>query len=914
MEMMLASLGAQEQLQGFIHLWNLDITQPAELTVQDLDVGQQLGCISIMHLFQAVLEAGHLDSDHLPRLLVVTSGAHPVGDGAEAAPATQPGQSPVWGLLRVLSNELPQLKCQTIDLDPDDPDFLPVVEELRRLDGEPETAWRKKQRYVNRMIAERPDRFPPRKLPRSIDGHAQPFRLEMPTPGVLERLALKETGLSDLAPGEVRVQVHAAGLNFRDVMAALGILPDEAEETPAWLALGLECAGTICGVGPSVTDRHCGQRVLLSKRGVFATHVTVAAEESIPIPESLSFEHAATIPVAFSTAYLALLHFGRITADDKVLIHAATGGVGLAAIQLCQRVGAEIFATAGNTRKRDYLRSLGITHVMSSRSLDFAEEIMAITNGRGVDVVLNSLSGDFLQHSLDVLASSGRFLEIGKRDIYSNSPLGMKAFSRGIQFFGIDVAKILVHQPDLAKEVMQQLLEDFAADRLRPLPLAVYPVSQAETAFRDMSQAKHIGKLALSLDDPDARVVSAEQDKIRIRSDATYLVTGATSGFGLRAAQWLVEKGAQSLLLVSRSGESGIQETGQIERLRQSGAAINIVAADISVYEDAQRVISIANSPERPLGGLIHSAAVFDDGILFNLDQQRFESVLSPKVAGGWNLHVTTLDLQLDFFVLFSSLSADFGMPGQANYAAANSFLNSLANYRRQVGLPALVVNWGALEATGFIARNEDVARVLSNLGIGPMSPETALDALELVMSRDIVDISVASLDWEALSASTSDVPLRRRVSLLITDHDHKELGHRRNIMNELAAVDPEQAVKILESFLRHEIARILGVKFESVEPDWPLQDLGLDSLAVFELQNSLEAQTPIRIPLSKLKAHPTIEALASLVLSYIVDPDRRNQSTAESAQRQTVPDTDAIGSDTNAAVLASGSVTVAEG
>jgi len=867
-ELLLALVESGENIRGFVHLWNLDLAAPEALSPELIVAGQRLGAVSVLHLVQEIADAGLMDRDEPPELLVVTRDGLLSGETPGDAVA-HPLQSLVWGMGRVIGNELINFRCRTVDLEPGSDDIAPILSELRSGDQEPESAWRGGQRYVNRLVSQRSDQLRPKRLPARSEDGSRPFRLAMQSPGGLARITPRE--IEPVEPGsrEIRVRVETAGLNFRDVMAALGLLPDDAEESPAWQALGLECVGIVDAVGAEVTAFGPGDRVLVSSRGAFATSVVVDAGQAMPVPGHLTAAEAATVPVAFSTAYVALVYLANIGSDDKVLVHCAAGGVGLAAVQICKLYGAEIFATAGSEEKRDYLRSLGIQHVMDSRSLDFAARIRDVTDGRGVDVVLNSLSGDFLQHSLDVLAPFGRFLEIGKRDIYSNNPLGMKAFARSIRFFGVDCAKIFRARKDLARQVMRDLMDLFDANRLQPLPLRTYRVSRAEDAFRDMSQARHIGKLILDFDDPDVQIVS--RDSVApVSADGNYLVTGGTSGFGLRVARWLADQGAGGIVLASRSGTVRAGDAAAFEALASSGSEVQLVACDVSSAESVRALIAGIDTAERPLKGVFHAAALFDDAVIFNMSRENFEKVLEPKVAGGWNLHRATLDLPLELFVLFSSLSADFGTPGQINYAAANAFLNGLARYRRARGLPVLAINFGSLGETGFIARNQDVSRLLGNLGVEELDIDSALESLGLLLASDVTEMTVASINWMRLSASSADVPLQHRLSLLLESREDAAPDHRHRIMQELATVAPEQAISILETFLRHEVARILGMRFDAVEIDRPLQDLGLDSLAVFELKNSLEFAGFLKIPLSKLKTRPTIANIARLVFEYI--------------------------------------------
>ncbi len=498
---------------GIVHLWSLNAAPVEKTTPAGLESAQALGSLSVLQLVQACAGTEWLLP---PRLWLVTQGTQAVGGTASLAVA----QSPLWGLGRVVVNEQPQLRCTMVDLGDGGPAELQALcAEVRGEDREDEIALRRGERYIQRLLPVTPANIVEiaRKKPAALSGKRTgsvqcSFRLQVSTPGLLDSLTLRSASRRPPGPGEVEIEVRAAGLNFKDVVKAMNVLSDATlEGTLGGRELGAECAGVITAVGPGVREFRKGDEVVALARAAFSSFVT-AAGSVVRKPKRLSFEEAAALPVVFLTAHYALNHLGQISAGERVLIHAASGGVGLAAVQLAQRAGAEIFATAGSPEKRDFLRSLEVPHVMDSRSLDFAEQVLELTAGEGVDIVLNSLTGEALLRSLSLLRTCGRFIELGKRDIEENSKLGLRPFQKHLSFFAIDLDRLGVVQPQLLRRLLGEVMRGFEDRTLRPLPCRVFPVSQAAEAFQHVARARHIGKVVLSLQDPEARAIPSTED------------------------------------------------------------------------------------------------------------------------------------------------------------------------------------------------------------------------------------------------------------------------------------------------------------------------------------------------------------------------------------------------------------------
>ena len=607
----------------------------------------------------------------MPRLWFVTQGAQAMR--GDAANPVQPTQTALWGFARTLALEHPECRPVIVDMDP--ASAAPesgILTELLANDGEDQVAWRDGVRYVARLSRSQPDS---EALAIPSD---RPYELFTPQQGILDNISVRPKAPRSPELGEVAIAVRAIGLNFRDVLNALGMYPGAAG------ALGNECAAVVTAVGPGVSHVSVGDAVVALADGTFASTITTRAEFVHLVPAGLSLVEAATLPIAFLTAYYGLHHLARIRPGDRVLIHAATGGVGLAAVQLAQQAGAVVFGTAGSLKKRALLRSLGVAHVMNSRTLDFANEILAITEGKGVDIVLNALADDFITKSFSVLADNGRFLEIGKRGIWTHEQVA--AFNPTLSYYPYDLADVTRERPQMIGEMWQYLRPQFEHGELQPLPVQDFPISEAIKAFRFMSQARHVGKI----------VILPEEAAPMVRADATYLITGGLGGLGLALARGLVERGARHLVLVGRSGLTDRARV-VLEELIAAGAEVITIQADVSEASDVQRVLTqiAANMP--PLRGVIHGAGVLADGRLLDQTWEQFEAVMRPKILGAINLDKFTRGRPLDFFVCFSAGAALLGSPGQCNYSAANAFMDGLAHARRMEGLARLEYKLGSM-------------------------------------------------------------------------------------------------------------------------------------------------------------------------------------------------------------------------
>jgi acyl transferase domain-containing protein/ubiquinone/menaquinone biosynthesis C-methylase UbiE/acyl carrier protein len=870
--------------RGVVHLWSLDAPPPERLTPATLESAQRLGSVSVLQVAQAFAGASESEA---PRLWVVTSGAQVAGGSPQGVSVAQ---SPLWGLNRVVINELPQLRCTMVDLSPEPPaeEIRSLVEELRSSDAEDEIALRGEARYVHRLrnVSLSSVGGPSRRG--APAGASQPFQVEITRPGILDNLRFVATERREPGPDEVEIAVHAAGLNFKDVMITMGLLPDEALEGGyTGKALGMECSGTITAVGRDVAGLEVGDAVMTAAPGSLRTHLTISARYVVRKPSRVSFEGAATIPITFLTAYYSLNHLGRMQAGDRVLIHAAAGGVGLAAIQLAQRAGAEIYATAGTPGKRELLKAMGVKYVMDSRSLAFADEVMQFTEGRGVDIVLNSLAGEAIPKSLSILAPYGRFVEIGKRDIYEDSKVGLRPFRRNLSLFAVDLDKLCAERPELVGSFLQEVMRGFEDGSLHPLPHRVFAVPDIVSAFRYMAQAKHTGKVVVSMRE-EVAVAPRAAEPLTLRDDGTYLITGGLGGFGLAVAQWLVDDGARHLVLMGRSGVTSPAAEAAVTALRQAGVSVVVARADVTQEAQVADVLAEVHRSMPPLRGVVHAAMVLDDALLPQLDEARMRTVMAPKVLGAWNLHTQTLDDPLDFFVSFSSLTSMIGNPGQGNYVAANAFLDALAHHRRLQGLPALTVNWGAVSGAGYVAENPEIAQKLEHVGVMSLPAQQLLTILRALLSHDVVQIGVGHIDWPRLAKVRLIRTSPRLAHLTEAAAGGEAEGGAASMVDALMAVDPAERRQFLSVQIRDQLARLLGMSPAKLDVEQPLLNLGLDSLMAVEVGNQVQAMVGVDVPAMKFMEGLSIAGLAEFVIDQLSDeeaPSAEVTATAETAE-----------------------------
>ncbi|MGB9402960.1 MAG: type I polyketide synthase [Candidatus Acidiferrales bacterium] len=859
-----AFAGTADDRRGIIYLCGASAKLNSASTESSLGTALERDSMCVLRLVQALGQAAEISL----RVWLVMRGSQEVVAGESKDIRIE--QAPLWGLGGVIALEHPEWRCTRVDLGAvaDAKEIHALVAELQSDSSENQLALRAGDRYVARLtpfVTEEKKHASPRKRAQSA---GEGYQLEIRKPGLLDDLALFPVKRRLPGSGEVEIEIHAAGLNFIDVMKAMRIYPGLDPE--ARVALGAECTGTITAVGPGVLGFRCGDEVIAitasyAGMSLFANYVTIPEKFVLRKPASLSFEQAASLPLAYLTAHYALNELGRMRAGERVLIHSAAGGVGMAAIHLARAAGAEIFATVGSPEKRTLLQKMGVAHVMDSHSIAFAAEILALTNGEGVDIVLNSLAGEAIPASFSVLRAHGRFLEIGKRDIYENTALGMASFKKNISFFAIDLAEGIEQRPELFEALLSGLLKRIVAGDLPPLPVTVRSIGEASEAFRLIAQGGHTGKVVLRIKNETVQLTVPADDGIPIRADGSYLISGGLGDLGLTTAEWLVERGAKHIALISRSTASASAQVA-IAKLQAAGAEITVLQADAARFDSVSRAVKEIEKKMPPLRGVIHAAGILDDATLQKMNEEQFRRVMAPKVGGAWNLHTLTRTASLDFFVLFSSVAGVLGSPGQGNYAAANAFLDALAHWRRAQGLPALSIDWGPWARVGLAARQSNRGMRLANRGLGSFSPEHGRAALELLLGQTTTQVAVMKFgvhkwcEFHPGAAAPFFSDLNQPAS--------EKPGKLNNIRVVLAAAESGEArEQLLTAYVCEQVGHVLRLAPSKIPLNKPFKTLGLDSLMTMELRNRLDSGLGLKLSAAVIWNHPTVQKLVPFLL-----------------------------------------------
>jgi NADPH:quinone reductase-like Zn-dependent oxidoreductase/acyl carrier protein len=821
------------------------------------------------------------DKEHRFCLWIVCSGAL---SGIADDRGPHPIQTGLWAAARVIQNEFPDIDVRCMDIDPQlalDVAASRAAETIAHPSSDKELMLGANGEAALRVLRGG-------LLPDRADGEV--VRLEFAQTGVFDSFIWRPAPRTALAADQVEIAVAATGLNFRDVMWSLGLLPDEALENGfTGPAIGMECSGIVSAAGANVKNLRIGDRVVAFTSGGFASSIVVDARMAARIPDDISLESAATLPVAFLTAYYALVHLARLQPGETVLIHGGAGGVGLAALQIARLRGARVIATAGSADRRTLLHALGADHVFDSRSLSFADDVQRVSGG--VDVVLNSLAGEAMERSVACLKPFGRFLELGKRDYYQNRHLGLRPFRNNLSYFGIDADQLLIGHRALTEQVFGELMDLFADGQLVPLPYRMFEGENAADAFRLMQRSGQVGKILIR--PPQARPKTVVKSGFKIDPRGQYLIVGGLGGFGFATAQWLVAKGARHLALMSRSGRPAPEVAGEIAALKAGGVTVDVVAVDVADAAALERYFwTLDGGP--PLKGVFHAAMVLDDGFAADLDRSRIEAVLKPKVAGAANLDRLTRRFDLDCFVLFSSVAVMIGNVGQASYVAANGYLDGLARRRRAEGLPALAVGFGAIGDVGYLARNAQAGAALSQrLGRSTLTAAEALAGLEALLQTDPHDVTAAAVvfarvDWalarKELKLVRSSLFERLQLEDIASDGSSLAVAELLRQLRDLPDIEVQAK---LADLIDESIVRTLRLPAGEVDRNRPLSEFGMDSLMMLELRMAVEEQMGIEIPLMSLTSSLTIFEISKRLTGILRSQDKALMSGQMSALAQ---------------------------
>lgn len=798
-----------------------------------------------------------------------------VTTGAQGDSTVNPSAASLWGFGRVVAAERPELRCRLVDLAPGVPGEALLAEVLH--DGGDDVSLRPDGRYV-------------RRLKQAEDG-SELDHIHTRTDLTPVRLASSAGELGFLAttrrppgPGEVEIQVSHVGLNFKDVLKHTGLIsPHAIEGSHSGETLGMECAGRVVAIGDDVADLQVGDEVFAHSRDLFVSHVTLEAVRVVKKPAALSAAEAASLfPVA--TAHLSLVRLAKLRAGERVLIHSAAGGVGLAAARIAKWLGAEVFVTAGSAQRRDFLRQEGFANVADSRSSSFADDILDWTGGAGVDVVLNSLPGKMIDHSLRAMSTFGRFVELGKPGDVADHAVRLASARRALSFHSFDYDQMMALRPGDVRACMQAVAELYEQNAIAPLPVAAWPALDAAEAFRAMASPEHRGKIVLCMADEEVLVPASSMPETPVRSDRTYVVTGGLGGLGRTVARWLAEQGARHLVLVGRSGAATLPAERLVTDLTADGVEVRVEKADVGDRAQVSALLADVRADMPPIAGVVHAAADFDDVLLSNTDAARLIAATRPKADGAWHLHRETLGERLDFFVLFSSFAAQLGAVGVGAYAAANEFLNGLARYRRAQGLPATSVGWGMIDDVGVAVSRDgfvgDALRRVGHLGISPAQLVAELGAL---LHTRPAEVSVADIDWPRWARANPQLaPLPRFATMVpasAADSGDESVGKR------LREASPADRAALLPALVTPLLQRTTGLTEQQLGEE---QAVDVDSLTAVDVRVLLQKHLGVAVPAVRLQRSLSVGVLVELLVDEL---DRTQPDTATALHEITSAD-----------------------
>jgi NADPH:quinone reductase-like Zn-dependent oxidoreductase/acyl carrier protein len=816
----------------------------------------------------------------MPRVWIVTRGLI----GGQANPVAEA----IWNFGRVALNEFSSVDIRLLDIADDlaDDEAAAALSDAVAIgDHEREVHVGRDGRQVLRVAGGLPASSDPASAPAAM-------ALDFPRRGVLENFHWIAKERQAPEAGEIEVEIIASGLNFRDVMLAMGLLNDDVlDDGMAGAVYGFECAGRVVAVGAGVTAHKSGDFVFGFGKEAFATHVTARHESFVGLPENVPPEAGASIPVAFYTAWYSLVELAKLQAGERVLIHGGAGSVGLAAIQIARAIGAEIVATVSTPDKQALARLFGADHVYDSRSLSFADDVRDELGG--VDVVLNSLAGDAMRAGIKCLKPFGRFVELGKRDYVANSPLALRPFRRNLSYFGVDVDQLLAIDPAITMRGLAEIVAGFADHRYTALPSLVFEAYEIGGAFRLMQSAGHVGKIVVRPPRLLAVAAAPRETVPFVPSDGVQLVVGGTQGFGLTTALWLAEKGATRIVVASRRGEVDVAQQARIAALRDAGVTFAVMQVDITLGAGVDALVAGVVADHGPITGIYHTAMVLDDGLITDMSPARTEAVLAPKIDGAIHLDRATRAQPVEQFVLFSSASTLIGNPGQAAYVAANGYLQGLARRRVADGLPALAVCWGAIADVGVLAKRQSTADSLRRVsGVAGMQSRDALEALGrlLAVADQLTDPVVVCAEFQRDD-------MFRSLPILATPtfagvFGGGSSGNSENavdIATLIADKSDEDAQRILGRIITDEVAQILRLSAGEVDLDSSLDALGMDSLMALELRMGLETRYNIELPLMSITSVPSLRDLTKRLLRTMRPDDGGDADPLTAEERELI-------------------------
>ncbi|NLE80216.1 MAG: SDR family NAD(P)-dependent oxidoreductase [Rhodococcus sp.] len=785
---------------------------------------------------------GESDADAKPgtavRAVVVAERGFCLPSDVEGA---VPAHAALTGARRSLLNEQASAQWRYVDTEPETTVgeltaevFGDGVEHDEFLD---EVCLRQGARWVLRLRRSLTDHLDGRQQTRVVTDPEESFTLEVPKSKLISDLGFRATERIAPGHGQIEIEMKTVGLNYKDPLKVMGLLTEkDLAGTYFDTYPGMEGAGIVTRVGTGVDHLSPGDEVAVCARNMIGRYITIGADEgaTMPTPMGSVSEHcSSTLP--FMTAEIGLMRLARLEAGETVLVHGAAGGVGLAAIQVAKRHGAKVIATAGTDDRRRQVLEAGADHALNSRSLNFVEEVLALTHDEGVDVVLNSAPGEIVQQNFRVAAEFARIVEIGKADIYGGGVLELKPFDRNLSYFAVDVDRMLAKRPHIVRAVMKEVNEALADGTYKSLPFEKFSLSDLDKAFEAVVRASQNGRVVLAMDDPEPPVRPAIP-RVTIEPDSSYLVTGGFGAFGLATARWLVEEGARHLILVGRSGATTDQAKAHVAEFMAAGVEVVTERVDVADYEQVRGAVQRAQDGAHPLRGVFHTAGIVNNLAIHQITAESLDEVFAPKVAGAINLDraVDDIGADLSLFVLFSSVSALTGGTPQIAYSAANSVLDALTWTRRAKGKPSLTVSWGSMAGGGMAEASEEVVRFLALLGFTPIDMNAATLYMRECLTLSLPHVALMDVDWKQWTLTNSPNTRSPRFAEHVAAAGEGASGASA-LQAEILSLPEEQRGEVVTYILAEQLAVVMGVPADSVDIVTPLPDLGMDSLMAVE-------------------------------------------------------------------------------
>jgi NADPH:quinone reductase-like Zn-dependent oxidoreductase/acyl carrier protein len=792
-----------------------------------------------------------------PKLYVFTNGIINVGEHD----LTLPTASPLWAMTKCFQNEQPNSSCRCVDMEytnePTEDEMREAMSELFTDDHEIFVAYRSHKRQILRCT---PLKFPNTALsfPKT-----ERYHLVLPSSKAIKDLRFGGVDKDPVQDNQIEVRVKSFALNPRDVFTVV----KPSEESEKMNTVGIDYSGIVTKVGPRVSKFKVGDSVFGCNLfgDAMPSHIVIEENLALQIPDALTFPEAATIPAVACTAVLCLIRVAKLTKEDTILIHTGSGGVGIAAIQIAQHIGAKIVTTAGSKRKRNFLKGLGIKHIFNSRTTSYGEDIRKAFDGKGVDVVLNSLTSEgFKEASLAACNEGARFIEMSKLNVWT--PEEVKAIRPDVKYDIVDLSLSPQENIRLLIESIRDLMDKYV---IQPLPYVRFDAAEIREALTYLQKARHVGKIVCVMPEPDCQVSGAGSLVTPMFNDrSSYLITGGLGGIGFEVAKWMAHSGAKYIVLAGRNPPNE-KVTEEIHRINSTGKNIVVMQVDVSDYGQCRNLLQQIKLELPPLRGVMHSAGVLTDAVFSNQSWETYERTLGPKIRGGWNLHQLTLDYRLEHFVMFSSAVSNFGHIGQSNRAAANFFLDSLAFYRNSIGLPATTFNWDQWGQVGVAASMEIIA-------FKPTSVLQGISALERAMKSQRLQCMVAEVDISMIkrvlvSSKTYLSELQQE------DNSHEDIKiNKEKLWNEYdAAIEDVARSDLIRRFVRMMIRQILKLgQDEPLNDKENFQDLGMDSLMMIEMKNMVQSAMGNRatITVNSLKDCNNINELTMRLLQLLND------------------------------------------